>query len=295
MSNKNTENKTDYLFVRTQFFEMASEPSLSAAAEPDTIALPTFRSSSGNNIVYERLLGKQPGIVYLHGIHSSMNGEKSNALRDHCVKEGRAFVRFDYSGHGQSEGSFEECNVSTWLSDVQSIMDNFTEGKQVIVGSSLGGWLMILYAMRNPDKLHALVGIAVAADYTQRIWNSLNSETKKQVKTLGYYEYPSPYNDKPHKYTLQFFQDGAKHTVLDMPGLEIIKAPIRLLHGAQDEVIPTSVSLALMQKITSTVTLEVIDDGDHRLSRPDDLLQLVQIIDQCCSNDVDVTQEVEDD
>ena len=273
---------------------MASEPSSSAAAELDATDTSVFRSSSGNKIVYERLYGKQPGVVYLHGIHSSMNGEKADALRDHCTKEGRAFVRFDYSGHGRSEGVFEECNVSTWLSDVQSVMDNLTEGKQVIVGSSLGGWLMILYAMRNPDKLHALVGLAVAADYTQKIWNSLNSEMKKQVKTLGYYEYPSPYNDKPHKYTLQFFQDGAKHTVLDMPGLEIIKSPVRLLHGALDDIIPTSVSLALMQKITSSVTLEVIEDGDHRLSRPDDLLQLVQIIDQCC-NDMDVSQEVDDD
>lgn len=281
--------------MRTRYFGMASEPMSSGAAESDATALPAFRSSSGNNLVYERLHGKEPGVVYLHGIHSSMNGEKANALRDYCRKEGRAFVRFDYSGHGQSEGSFEECNMSTWLSDVQSAMDNLTEGKQVMVGSSLGGWLMILYTMRNPDKIHALVGLAVAADYTQKIWNSLNSETKKQVKTLGYYEHPSPYNDKPYKYTLQFFQDGAKHTILDMPGLEIIKSPVRLLHGALDEVIPTSVSLALMQKITSAVTLEVIEDGDHRLSRPDDLLQLVQIIDQCCSNDVDVSQEVDDD
>ena len=232
--------------------------------------------------------------MYLHGIHSSMDGEKANALRDYCSKEGRAFVRFDYSGHGQSEGTFEECNVSTWLSDVQSVLDNLTEGKQVIVGSSLGGWLMILYAMRNPDKLHALVGLAVAADYTQKIWNSLSSETKKQVKTLGYHEYPSPY-DKPHKYTLQFYQDGVKHTILDMPGLEIIKSPVRLLHGALDEIIPTSVSLALMQKITSSVTLEVIEDGDHRLSRPDDLLQLVQIVEQCCGNEFGMSQEVDDD
>jgi len=290
MHNKiNTENKNiSYLYIRI-IFEMASEPV--------GTALPTFRSSSGNTLVYERLHGKEPGIVYLHGIHSTMIGEKANALQEYCRKEGRAFVRFDYSGHGQSEGIFEECNVSTWLSDIESVIDNLTEGKQVIVGSSLGGWLMILYAMRNPDKVHALVGLAVAADYTQKIWNSLNSEMKKQVKTLGYYDYPSPYNDKPHKYTLQFFQDGAKHTVLDMPGLEIIKSPVRLLHGALDEVIPTSVSLALMQKITSSVTLEVIEDGDHRLSRPDDLLQLIQIVDQCCrgNDDMDASQEVDDD
>ena len=271
---------------------------MAGEAAAASAALPVFRSSSGNNLVYEKLNGKGPGIVYLHGISSSRIGEKANALEAYCRKEGRAFIRFDYSGHGQSEGSFEECNVSTWISDVESVIDNLTEGKQVLVGSSLGGWLMFLYAMRNPDKIHALVGLAVAADYTQRIWNSLNSETKKQVKTMGYYEYVSPYGDNtPVKYTLQLMQDGSKHTVLDMPGLEIIKAPVRLLHGNLDDIIPKSVPLELMQKITSSVTLDVIDDGDHRLSRPDDLSQLLRLVDECCKSDdeVDLCQGMDDD
>lgn len=172
----------------------------------------------GRKLAYRRSEGASPGVVYIHGLCSTMNGQKACSLEKLCLKEGHSFVSFDLSGHGQSSEKFTECNITIWLEDLDAVFTSLTNGQQIIVGSSLGGWLMFLYTMRNPDKVCGLVGVATGADFTQRLWSGLSKEEQQQVKKTEVYKMATPYSDEPYDITLQFIQDGDKYSILDMPG-----------------------------------------------------------------------------
>lgn len=177
-----------------------------------------LETAEGRKLAYRRFEGSSPGVVFLHGLLSTMNGQKSRALESLCVNKGHAFVCFDLSGHGQSSEKFSECNVTMWLEDLDAVFSSLTSGPQIIVGSSIGGWLMFLYTMRNPDKVCGLIGVSTAADLTQRLWSGLSKEERQQVKKSGVYKLQSPYSDEPYDLTLQLIQDGDKYSILDMPG-----------------------------------------------------------------------------
>ena len=177
-----------------------------------------LETAEGRKLAYRKSEGSLPGVVYIHGLCSTMNGQKASSLEKLCLSEGHAFVRFDLSGHGQSSEKFSECNITMWLEDVDSVFTSLTNGPQIIVGSSLGGWLMFLYTMRNPDKVCGLVGVSPAADFTQRLWSGLSKEEQQQVKKTEVYKMPSLYSNEPYDLTLQLIQDGDKYSILDMPG-----------------------------------------------------------------------------
>lgn len=188
---------------------------------PSTNSSPVqfLETPEGRKLAYVKVAGSSPGVVFVHGLNSNMSGQKALALEDCCQQRGCSYVRFDLSGHGQSSEDFKTCNLSMWLEDLDSVISSLTEGPQVIVGSSIGGWLMFLYAMRYPDKVSGLVGIACAPDFTQAIWRGLDKDAQKEVKRTGVYMVPSSYSEEPYELTIQFFQDGDKHSILDMPGM----------------------------------------------------------------------------
>jgi len=219
--------------------------------------------------------GTSPGVVYIHGLNSNMNGEKAMALEGHCVRHGMAFVRFDLSGHGSSSQEFKDCDISMWLEDLNSVMSSLTEGLQVLVGSSLGGWLMFLYAMRNPDRMHGLVGVSIAPDFTQSIWKGLDKETKKEVRRSGVYHLKSEYSSEPYDISLELIQDGDKYSILEMPGesqcttifesqlfndligIEYITCPVKLFHGEKDTCVPVNTVLKLLQRLDNSLGITV--------------------------------------
>ena len=177
-----------------------------------------LETPEGRRLAYSKVEGSLPGVVYIHGLASNMHGTKATSIERFCRERGISYVRFELSGHGQSSESFRECTVTTWLEDLQTVMEKVAEGPRVLVGSSVGGWLMLLYTMRNPERVTGLVGIATGADFTQRLWKEMDKETQQQVKRNGVYRLASSYHPSPLEITLDLILDGEKHGILNMPG-----------------------------------------------------------------------------
>lgn len=221
-----------------------------------------------------------PGIIFLGGFASDMTGTKAMALDAYCAATGRAYVRFDYRGHGQSSGKFTEGTIGAWRDDVLSVIDQLTEGPQILVGSSMGGWLMLLGALARPDRIHALVGLAAAPDFTEELmWQTMDAGMQQRLMTDGRIEEPSAYSDDPYVITRDLIEDGRKHLLL---GSAIhIDRPVRLIHGQADEDVPFSVSLRLADRLVSRdVVVNLVKDGDHRLSRQQDIERLMLAIEE---------------
>lgn len=175
-----------------------------------------FTTPQGRRIAYNRLPGTGPGIVFLGGFKSDMQGSKALFLQDWAAAQGRAFLRFDYSGHGQSSGDFEEGCIGDWAADARAAIEALTEGPQVLIGSSMGGWIALLLARGLPDRVAGLVGIAAAPDFTARTWaEDLTDAQRAEVAVRGRIEIPSDYSDQPYVFTRRLFDDGAQNLVLD--------------------------------------------------------------------------------
>ena len=231
------------------------------------------RSASGDG-------ANRPGIVFLAGFKSDMTGTKASALDDFCHARGLGFLRFDYSGHGASSGDFRDGTISRWFADALEAFDRLTNGPQIVVGSSMGGWIMLLLALARPARIKGLVGLAPAPDFTETLiwWNLSDAERERLLKD-GELEQPSDYSPEPTVITKALIEDGRKHLLLDrMIGIE---APVRLLHGLNDRDVPHQVSLRLQSKLkTQDVVVSLIKDGDHRLSRPQDIQRLCDTVDE---------------
>ncbi len=224
----------------------------------------------GIELAWERLPGRSPTVVFLPGLRSHMQGEKALHLARLCADAGQAMLRFDYAGHGSSAGRFEDGTISTWLSDTLTVIDRLTQGTLVLVGSSMGGWIALLAARARPSRLAGLVGIAAAADFTESLmWRAMVPQERARLLRDGILHVPSRYGD-PLPITRALIEDGRKHLLLDAP--IPIACPVRLLHGQRDPDVPWRTSLRLAERITATdVRLTLVKDGDHRLSRPQDL------------------------
>jgi pimeloyl-ACP methyl ester carboxylesterase len=231
------------------------------------------RSASGDG-------AKRPGIVFLSGFKSDMTGTKASALDEICHARGLGFLRFDYSGHGASSGDFIDGTISRWFSDALAAFDRLTEGPQILVGSSMGGWIMLLVALARPERIKGLIGLAPAPDFTEHlIWWNLSEEERTRLLNDGKLEQPSEYSAEPYVITRALIEDGRKHLLLD--GTIAIDAPVRLLHGLDDRDVPHQVSLRLQSRLKSRdVVLQLIKDGDHRLSRPQDIARLSAAVDE---------------
>ncbi|MDA0332116.1 MAG: alpha/beta hydrolase [Proteobacteria bacterium] len=209
-------------------------------------------------IAYHRISGIQPGVVFLCGHGSDMNGSKAMHIQAWAERRGQSFLRFDYSGHGQSDGDFLQTNISDWTRDTIDMIDAHTDGPQIVVGSSLGGWIMLNLALARPARVAALVGIAAAPDFTEElIWNPLSDAAKADFKTSGQITFENPYADDPVIYPYHLIEDGRQHLRLQAPLL--IQVPVRLLHGMQDAEVPWQTATRLADQLQSDDVAVMLD------------------------------------
>ena len=231
----------------------------------------------GVELAWALLEGNGPTLVFLPGFASDMTGSKAVALRDWCAAEGRALLRLDYSGHGASGGAFTAGTIGTWAEDARRVIAATTEGKLVLVGSSMGGWIALLTALVLPERVVGLVGVAAAPDFTEElIWAPMPPRARDLLRREGVLPMPSEYGD-PTPVTLELIEEGRRHLLL---GAEIVlDCPVRLLHGQQDPDVPWQTSLRLAERLRGAdVQVLLVKDADHRLSRPNDLALLVRTV-----------------
>jgi pimeloyl-ACP methyl ester carboxylesterase len=233
--------------------------------------------ANGTELAWIRLDGRGPTIVFLPGFRSDMTGDKATALGAFCIERGLGMLRFDYSGHGASSGDFLDGTIGAWLDDALAAIDALTSGPLVLVGSSMGGWIALLAAMSRPERVAALVGVAAAPDFTQRLmWDAMMPAQRTTLERDGVLHVPSQYGE-PTPITLKLIRDGASHLVLTAP--IPIHCPMRLLHGQADPDVPWELALRIAERVeTSDVRVILVKDGDHRLSRAADLNLLRQTI-----------------
>lgn len=254
-----------------QFLRRAGSPALPALAYRQILA------SAENK--------DRPGLVWLGGFKSDMQSTKALRIAEWAKARGRAFTRFDYSGHGESQGDFAQGTIGAWFADALAIVQHCTQGKQILIGSSMGGWITLLIArqlaqMGQTERLAGLVLIAPAVDFTQALLLPRLPESARQdLATQGVWFLPSPYSEAPTPITQALLEDGAKHLLLGAPIRSF--CPVHILQGMQDPDVPYAHALTLVEHLASDpVTLTLIKDGDHRLSRDQDIAQLLQAIDR---------------
>jgi len=236
--------------------------------EPDFLDRP-----DGDRLAYRYRAGRGPTIVFLPGYMSDMDGGKAVALDAWAEAEDRAMLRLDYSGCGRSGGDFEAGTLDRWRDDALAVIDGVTSGPLLVVGSSMGGWLMLLVALALPERVAALIGIAAAPDFTE--WGYTDAK-KRQLAEEGRVSIPFVYGGPPYVTTAGFWRSGTANQLL---GREIaIDCPVRLIHGQADNDVPFAISIELAAALRSRdVETLLVKDGDHRLSRPQDIAKLIAI------------------
>jgi len=233
----------------------------------------------GSMIAYRHTAGKTPGVMFLTGFKSDMQGGKATALEDFCVSRGQAFTRFDYYGHGESSGAFEDGTIGRWADDAVHVLDTVTEGPQILVGSSMGGWIMLLAALRRPERIAGLVGIAAAPDFTRDlIPPALTPDQLAELDAQGYCDIPNCYDDQePYRIRKSLLDEGDNHLLLN--GDIALDVPVRLIHGIEDADVPWQTALKISEHLTSRdVEIQFVKAGDHRLSEPQDLDRLTRTV-----------------
>jgi pimeloyl-ACP methyl ester carboxylesterase len=224
-------------------------------------------------LAYHRMEGRGPAVLFCGGYTSDMTGTKALALERWCRAQGRAYVRFDYGGHGQSDGFFEDGTIGSWAEDALAIIDRVTAGPLIVVGSSMGGWIMLLVALARPKRVRALLGIAAAPDFTEDLL--LPEATEAQRRDLdrqGFWMQSSAYG-APYPVTRRLIEDGRKHLLLRAP--IAIRCPVHLLHGQRDPDVPWQTAVRLAERLQSEdVTIELVKAGEHRLSTEADLARI---------------------
>jgi pimeloyl-ACP methyl ester carboxylesterase len=250
---------------------------------------PTFievgEGNGGRRIAVRARAGSGPGLFWLGGFNSDMRGTKALALDAWAAEHGRACIRFDYSGHGESGGAFVDGTIGRWLEEGVAVFEQFCRGPQVVIGSSMGGWMALLLAraIANRDAKEAtlagLVLIAPAPDFTEQLmWNAFSDEVREEIRTKGVWMRPSEYGDgAPYPITRALIEEGRNHLLLDS-AIEV-GCPVRILQGAQDPDVPWQHAFALAHRLPAEdVVLTMIQDGDHRLSRPQDIARIMAAV-----------------
>jgi alpha-beta hydrolase superfamily lysophospholipase len=228
----------------------------------------------GERIAYCRIAGAAPGILWLGGFKADMGGTKAAHLAGWAALQGLAYTAFDHYGHGRSSGVFAEGTIGRYRQDALAILDEITPGPQLLVGSSMGGWIALLVALARPERIAGLVLIAPATDFTEDlIWAQASPEIRREILENGVWYRPSTYDPEPYPITRQLIEEARAHLLLR--GRIALSAPVHILHGTKDEDIPIERSLLLADRLASPdVIVESIELGDHRLSRPADLGRL---------------------
>ena len=229
--------------------------------------------------------GAAPGLLWLGGYKSDMKGTKAVALADWAAGAGRACVRFDYSGHGESEVAFTDGTIGRWLADSLAVFEACCAGPQILIGSSMGGWLALLLTRalkrRGHDGAASIAGmvlIAPAVDFTEELmWKRFTPEIKRELEETGVWARPSQYSAEPYLVTRQLIEDGRKHLLLG--GLIETGCPVRILQGVEDPDVPWQHAVELTSRLASDdVVLTLVKDGDHRLSRPEDIERMIAAV-----------------
>lgn len=235
----------------------------------------------GARLAWRRVEGEGPTVVWLGGFRSDMTGTKAQALADWATEKGRGFLRFDYFAHGASSGDFLEGTIGRWRNDALAVIDELTEGPLILVGSSMGGWIALLAAIARLSRVRGMVLIAPAPDFTGRLIEpSLSDEAKAALEEQGVWMQPSPYGD-PYPITRRLLKDGKLWSVL---GTALhIPAPIRILHGDQDEEVPWMHGFEVARTVApdqpgGAADFKLIPGGDHRLSTPENLAAIIEAV-----------------
>lgn len=226
--------------------------------------------SNGTKLAYRKVKGKSPTIIWCGGLKSDMEGSKATFLENWAKQTEHAYIRFDYFGHGLSDGEFTQGTISRWASDTVSILDELTEGECILVGSSMGGWAGLLAALDRKDRVAAMVFVNPAPDFTEKLaYASWTDGQKADLVEKGVVYEPSGY-EEPYAYSKELIEDGRARQILDAP--IALKCPIRILQGAEDTVVPPKHSQRIVNAIESEdVTYTLVKGGDHSLSREQDL------------------------
>jgi pimeloyl-ACP methyl ester carboxylesterase len=237
-------------------------------------------SSSKRTIAVRTRGGKSPGLFWLGGFKSDMKGTKAEALDRWAESEGRACVRFDYSGHGESGGAFTDGTISRWLEESVAVYLQFARDAQVLIGSSMGGWLALLLAKAVSERpgaapIAGMVLIAPAVDFTEELmWKQFPDAARQQIEQMGVWMRPSAYGEEPYPITRELIEDGRRHLLLG--GLIETRCPVHILQGVEDPDVPWRHAIELISRFSrDDVVLTLIKDGDHRLSRPEDIERLI--------------------
>ena len=251
---------------------------------PDTPRPLFLDSAAGVSIAYHKTPGESPMVVFLGGFMSDMTGTKAIALENWAKSRRQAYLRFDYRGHGASSGRFEDCTIGMWAEDARAVLDKLCEGKLILVGSSMGGWIALLAALARPACVQGLVLVAPAADFTgDLMWDGFPPEAHDALRRDGVWRRPSPYSETPYAITMKLIEDGKRHFLMGAP-IGFV-GPVRILHGMEDPDVPWRRSLALADRLVARdVRLIFVKDGDHRLSRPQDLTLLCRAVEELCES-----------
>lgn len=269
-----------------------SEPPPQMAEEPRYHTPGPGAEGHGRRIAVLASEGKGPPIVWLGGFRSDMRATKAEAISTFARGAGRACVRFDYGGHGESEGRFEDLTISDWLDDTLAVLKGCVPGRPILVGSSMGAWLALL-ATRNlretaPERAPlGLVLIAPAIDFTEALmWQAFPENVRRMIMEDGAWLRPTPYDPEPYPITRRLIEDGRRHLLLEYPPLDgeapspiMPGCPVHILQGMQDPDVPWQHAMTLVEHLPGdAVTLTLVKDGDHRLSRPQDIERIIAAI-----------------
>ncbi len=243
----------------------------------------SFETAQVRHLAYDQVEGEGPGVVFLGGFRSDKEGTKALHLEDWAVRKGRAFLRFDYSGHGESSGDFLEGSIGDWFEDAAAIIAGVTEGPQILVGSSMGGWISLLVARAMPTKVAGLVTIAAAPDFTEdSMWDGFDEAQREALERDGQVALPSDYSDEPYIITRRLIEDGRTRLVLRDP--LPLSFPTRFLQGTADADVDMSVALRLLDHAEGAdMRLTLVAGADHRFSDQDYLELIVEAVEDVTS------------
>lgn len=230
-----------------------------AAGTPETAALPT--------------------VMFLSGFRSDMQGTKAWFLESRCRARKQPYIRFDYSGHGQSAGRFQDCTLEMWRDDALAVLDRLSDGPVIIVGSSMGGWLGLVLALQRPDRIKGLIGIAAAPDFTRDMVTRFDDVMRESYAARGYAEIPNDYSPEPYIITQELIESGNRMLILNQA--HELPIPVRLLQGLQDREVAGTMPQAIADCLNCPdLKIHLVEDGDHSLSRPEDLALIDRQIDE---------------
>ena len=232
----------------------------------------------GVRLAFHHNPGYSPGVIFCTGFRSDMTGGKAVSLGAFCRDRGQQYTRFDYRGHGQSGGVFADSTVGDWLKDALTILDSVATGPQIVVGSSMGGWIAFLLARARPNRIAAIITVAPAVDMTQRTLANLPDDAKHQLGEKGVWMRPSQYEPAGYPITQKLLEEGINHNLLSDP--IHFDGPVRILHGMQDDAVPWWLYLDISDALISNdVKITFVKDADHRMSRPNDIKRLLKLVD----------------